>query len=78
MRRGYLSGSSTNLCALAASTALRAERQGERCSFVPGLPLIHVVRAEEISALAGYDVQCRLVEIGQIRRESLGWPMMAA
>ena len=54
----------------------RAEGKSERRSFVPCLPLIHVVRAQEISALPGHDVQSRLIQVRQIRGEALRRPVM--
>src|ERR1700721_4057794 len=52
------------------------ERQGERASVVPRVPLVHVVGAEKISGLSGYDVQSRPVEVGEIRGESFRGSMM--
>src|SRR5580704_6403675 len=51
---------------------LLRKRQGERCAFVPGLPLVHVVGAEEISGLSGYGVQSGLVEVGKVGGVALG------
>src|SRR5258708_13973239 len=45
---------------------------------MPRLPLIHVVGAQEISALAGHNVQRGLVEIGQICGESFGRTVASA
>src|SRR5277367_1039479 len=54
----------------------RTERQRECGSVVPGFPLVHVVGAEEVSGLSGHEVQCGLVEVGEIRGESFRRPMM--
>src|ERR1700685_2258034 len=54
------------------------EWQSERRSAIPRLPLIHVVRAEKISALAGHNIQSRLIEVGEISREALRGSVMAA
>src|SRR5215471_11536295 len=51
------------------------EEPGERGSVVPGLPLIHVIRTEEISCLTGDQVQRGLVEVRKIHRHALRGPM---
>src|SRR5581483_12036824 len=57
---------------------LRAERERVGGSFIPGLPLVHVVRAQEISTLPGDDVQGRAVQVRQVRGEALRGAMMSA
>src|SRR5579871_5025370 len=53
-----------------------AEGKREGCALVPRLPLIHVIRAEEISALSSNRIQSGLIEIRQIRREALRRPVI--
>jgi len=51
---------------------LLGEGKKKRRAFVPGFPLIHVIRTEEIAALPGDCVQRRLIEIGEIGGVTLG------
>src|ERR1700757_3413901 len=49
-------------------------RKGDKegCASVPGFPLVHVVRAEEVAALSRDRVQGRLIEVGKIGGVALG------
>src|SRR5579862_1795005 len=51
---------------------LGAEWKRERRAVVPGLPLVHVIGTEKISAFSGYRIQRRLIQVCHIRGESLG------
>ena len=48
------------------------EVQREGCAFVPGLPLIHVVGAEQVTGLASDGIQGGLVEVGEIGSVAFG------
>src|SRR5262245_13890693 len=45
---------------------LGGEWKSKRGAFVPRFPLIHVMRAEEVSALAGDCVQRGFIEVRQV------------
>src|SRR5437868_5639696 len=54
------------------------EGKDECCAVVPGVPLIHVMAAEDLAGLASDDIERAGVEVGQVGGESLRGPEAVA
>src|SRR5581483_11478642 len=70
LSRDSRAGFQNELMSLVLLDFLRGKGQSKREPSLPGLPLIHVIRAQEITALAGHGIQCALVEVGKIKGHS--------
>src|SRR5205807_8052563 len=55
-----------------------AERHREGKAFIPGVPLVHVVRAEELARLSGDDIKGAGIEVGEVNGHALGWAKACA